>query len=322
MLRKIAGIVALFVVAATAASAQVNVRGQLLYPDGDVPVTHIRFYLTSDDGRVNEYRYTDSTGRFILERLSGLVSYTITVEGDEQNFDRTTYSFVPSYESTPRVTLRPLSRRVVTSGPTVTAASAYKPQPQAAEWHKAALKEIEKQQFAEAEILLRKAAEKDPKFAGALTDLGALLMRTSRYTEAEPFLRKALTADPKFTHALLNLGATLNHLKRFAEAVTPLRDALRSEPGLVSGHLHLGVALVEIERFEEAEKHLLRATKEPGEEEIPGQLYLGKLYGRTGKFEAGIAALETYLQKAPNAANADEVRGLISRMKKELSARM
>src|SRR5260370_11812276 len=62
---------------APGASAQVDVRGQILFPDGNTPNEVIRFYLTSDDGRVNEYRYSDSNGRFILERLSNRVSYPI-----------------------------------------------------------------------------------------------------------------------------------------------------------------------------------------------------------------------------------------------------
>ena len=124
------------------ALGQVNVRGQILLPDGDLPRENVRFFLTSDDGRINEIRFTDSNGRFILERLSGMVSYTIVVESDGTIYDKTTYSFMPSYEVAPRITLRPLAHAVVTSKPTVSAASGYKPDPKTAELHNAALKEI------------------------------------------------------------------------------------------------------------------------------------------------------------------------------------
>jgi cytochrome c-type biogenesis protein CcmH/NrfG len=119
----------------------------------------------------------------------------------------------------------------------------------------------------------------------------------------------------------LNLGITLNHLNRHIEAIPPLREALRLEPSWAASHLHLGVALVETDQFEEAERALLLAAKSTGPEEVAAHLYLGKLYARTGDFPKGIAELETYLQKAPSAMNADEVRSLIARMKREPRAR-
>ena len=40
---------------------------------------------------MNEYRYTDSNGRFILERLNNRISYTMTVDADGQSFGTTHY---------------------------------------------------------------------------------------------------------------------------------------------------------------------------------------------------------------------------------------
>ena len=40
---------------------------------------------------MNEYRYTDSNGRFILERLNNRISYTMTVDSDGQSFGTTQY---------------------------------------------------------------------------------------------------------------------------------------------------------------------------------------------------------------------------------------
>ncbi len=306
---------------ATSARAQ-TVRGQILYPDGDVPKENSRFFVSSGDGHINkDIRFTDSNGRFILERLSGMVSYTITIESDGTNYDKTIFSFMPSFETAPRITLRPLTRKVVTSTPTVSAASGYKPDPKAAELHEAALREIQKQKYDAAEKLLHQAIAKDPKFPAPLVDLGALYMQAGKYPEAEKSLRQALEADPKSTLALLNLGITLNRMKQFPAAAVPLREALRLQPGLVAAQLHLGIALVETDQLDEAGKYLTRVAKSGGDEETMAQLFLGKLYARTGEFDKGIASLETYLQKSPNASNAGEVRGLIGRMKKELTAR-
>ncbi len=306
---------------ALTAAAQVNVRGQFLLPNGDVPQHNIQFTLTSGDGRVNEIRYSDSNGRFVLERLSGLVDYTIRVDSDNSTYGNTDHNFQPGQSAQLRVTLRPLVRKPSSPAATLSAASGYKPVREAANAHEAALKEITKQQFEAAEANLRKAISLDPKFAAPMIDLGALLMQQKRYSEAEQILRQALEADPKSVLANLNMGVTLNRQSKFADAMPYLREALRLEPGLVAAHLNLGIALVETDQFAEAEAELVRAARTPGAEEIGALLYLGKLYARTGEFAKGIAALESYLAKSPGAPNTADVRSLIDRMRRELAAK-
>lgn len=304
---------------ATGVAAQ-TVRGQFLFSHGDLPNEPVGFYLSSTDGRVNELRYSDSNGRFILERLSGQMAYTIEVTGDGRLYGNTSYEFYPSRTGVIRVTLNPPAPKKGTPPGTVSAASGYRPKPEAEELHDAAMKDVEQEKWDAAETKLRKAIEKDPQFLAPVIDLGALLMQEKKYPEAEQVLRRALAVDAKSYLALLILGTALNHQDKFAEGVPFLREALRLQPGLVAGHLQLGIALVETDKFAEAEKELQRAVA-GGSEEIAGQLYLGKLYARTGDFAKGVAALENYLRKAPNASNAGEVKALIERMKKEMAAR-
>lgn len=321
MVKKIAAGLAFLLMLASSAAAQVNIRGQLLLPNGGLPSEPVRFRLTSEDARIDELRYTDSNGRFILERISDRVYYTVFVEGDGSLFGDTTYSFLPTVNGVVRVTLNPARRKPAASGFSISAASGYKPLPRAADLHSKAMSELKKNRLGPAEELLRQAVEADPKFAGAFNDLGALLMQQGKYAEAEKTLSQALQADPKSIYALLNLGITLNHLGKFSEAIETLREALRLEPHLVTAHLHLGIALVETDQFQEAGAELTRALKSPGEHIALGQLYLGKLYARTGDFQKAIEALNLYLEKAPTASNANEIRALIERLKRESAAR-
>ncbi len=312
------GLASLVMLGAPPAAAQADVRGQILFPDGDLPSEPIRYSLTRDDGQVNELGFTDSNGRFVLPRLSDKISYTLSVNGDGSTYGNTTYSFVPTHLMHIRVTLNPPPRRSNSprSAPrfAVSAASGYKPASRAAALYERGMKEVEKKRYDAAEGLLRQAAAADPKFLAPWNDLGVVLMQKGKYAEAEKVLRQALAADSKSIHALLNLGITLNHLGRFADAQSPLREGLRLEPGLVAGHAQLGVALVETDQFSDAEKELTRAAKSAGAQEVVVQLYLGKLYARTGDFERSVAALHSYLRLVPHAANAAEVRELIQRM--------
>lgn len=302
------------------AIAQVDVRGQVMLPDGNLPTASIRFYFTSDDGRVNEIRYTDSNGRFVLERLSNRIGYAISVDGDGASYGASRYSFMPAYEQVVRFTLNPLPRKSAVSRSTVSAASGYKPDPKAIALYERAMKEIRKKHKDAGERLLREAVAADPKYPAPLNDLGVLLMVKKNYQEAEKVLQQALQADPKSLHALLNLGITLNHLGKYQDAIAPLREAARLEPGLVAAHQHLGIAFVETDQFAQAEKELDRAAKSPHADKGVVQLYRGKLYARTGDFDKSIAAFNAYLENAPQSAQAGDVRALIARMQ-ELKAK-
>jgi Flp pilus assembly protein TadD len=303
---------------AGAADAQ-TVRGQIFMPDGSPPRFPITFYLTSTDGLVtNEVRFTDSNGRFILERLNGQVEWIITVESDRQTYEKTEYRFLPSTQAPVRFFLKELPRKEPEKS--VIAASP-KPRPPALIAYEAAMKKIQEDKLEEAEKLLHEAVAANPELPEAHIALGALRIQQKKLGEAEKHLRRGLELDPKSAFGQMNLGIVMDRTDRFAEAIPPLREAIRLNRDLTSPHLYLGVALVETDQFEEAERELNEAASVTGLEEILRHLYLGQLYARTGRYEKSIPAFETYLQKAPKAPNAAEVRALIDRMKQALASK-
>src|SRR5207245_9906305 len=149
------------------------------------------------------------------------------------------------------------------------------------------------------------------EYRAPLNEPGVLMMQKKNYAEAEKVFQQALGADPKSVHALLNLGITRVHLAKYEGAADPLREALRLEPGLVAAHQNLGAALVETDQFDEAQSELLRAAKSPDADQAMVQLYLGKLYARTGDFDNSIASFNNDLDNATKADNVHDVRDLI-----------
>jgi len=303
-------------------NAPVSVYGQILLPGGGLPNTPIRFELQDNTGMLHDLRFTDSNGRFILERLTPRVGYTIIVESDNESYGLTRYEFTPGMGADPRFYLNPLPARRTPKPATISANAGYSPDPKIVEFHDKAMKLYLAGQKGEAEALLRQATGADSKYAVAFNDLAVILMRDRRYAEAEAIFRKGLEADPKSVVLLVNLGSDLVHAGKYVEAVAPLREALRLKPDLGEAHLQLAAALVETDQLVEGELELMAAANAKGPNDTGVLLYVGKLNARKGNFAKAIEAFNSYLKVAPpDSPNAPAVRAAVQKMQEEMAKR-
>ncbi|HLW97748.1 MAG TPA: tetratricopeptide repeat protein [Candidatus Acidoferrales bacterium] len=300
------------------ASAQVitrttDVHGQIFLPDGNTPTESIRFELRGTDGSY-DLRFTDSHGRFILERLISDISYTIFVPSNETVWGDTQIEFIPDQFADPRFYLAPLT----VSKPA--RPSPYKPKPQVEGWHDDGIKAFQEGKAEEAEKLLRQATDADPKYATAFNDLGVILMREHKYPNAEQVFRKGLEATPKSATLLENLGIDLVHQAKYEDAIPPLKESLLLQPTRGEAHLQLGAALVETGKFSEAEAELLAARRNKGADEAGLDLYLGKLYASTGEFPKALEAFDAYLKLVPqDSPSRPTIIATMQRMRQEMA---
>ena len=85
---------------------------------------------------------------------------------------------------------------------------------------------------AEAERTLRVLAQRRPKDPVVLNNLGALYLRVGRLPEAEAVLRKAVDLDPKGFEARANLAGVLERRRDWAGALKIFEGLLSgAEPG-------------------------------------------------------------------------------------------
>ncbi len=79
----------------------------------------------------------------------------------------------------------------------------------------------------EAELLIRKAIDLDPKDPIGYSNLGGILKAFGKLSEAELLLRKAIDLNPKDTAAFSNLGGILKNIGRHQEALIFINKAFK-----------------------------------------------------------------------------------------------
>ncbi len=128
---------------------------------------------------------------------------------------------------------------------------------------------------------LEQTAKQSPKNAAAWISLGNALMDSTRYGEAVEAYQKALALDPKNVDVRVDMGTCLKNSGRPQLAVEEYRKAIKLNPNHLYAHRNMGVVLA----FDLKDKK--EATKE----------------------------FEKYLELAPNAPDAGEIRQMVQNLK-------
>ncbi len=129
--------------------------------------------------------------------------------------------------------------------------------------------------------MLEQAVKQSPKNAAAWTALGNALMDSNRFSEAVDAYQKALALDPKNVDVRVDMGTCLKNSGRPQLAVEEYRKAIKINPNHIYAHRNMGVVLA----FDLKDKK--EAVKE----------------------------FEKYLELAPNAPDAGEIRQMVQNLK-------
>lgn len=134
--------------------------------------------------------------------------------------------------------------------------------------------------WASALTLWSDAAEKSPKKARPLNNLGLAFEEKGRMEEAEKVYRQALLNNPDNVEVLVNLGALLGKTNRTGEALVILKKAIEIKPDLTSGYVNLGNVYLMRKDFKAAEEEyrqvLARQANQAGTWASLGDALLGQ----------------------------------------------
>lgn len=155
---------------------------------------------------------------------------------------------------------------------------------------------------------LQRAVQTAPEFAAAWNQLGTIAYQSRRYSDAENNFRRALDADPAAFEPLVNLGGVLLNLGRPGAALEYNRRAVARRGNDALANSQLGLTYFLLNDPGQAEKYLKIAVQiDPAHFSHP-QLILAQIYLQRGDRESAIAALRDFLERHPDAQDADAVR--------------
>jgi len=113
----------------------------------------------------------------------------------------------------------------------------------------------------QAEKLARELVIAAPGYAKAHNLLGAALKAGRKLTEAEAVLHKAMELDPRDGETTVNLAGTLAEQLKYEAAETLFRQLLVARPDFASAHEGYGKLCVDRRRYATANEHLTRAVE-------------------------------------------------------------
>ncbi len=174
-----------------------------------------------------------------------------------------------------------------------------------------------------AEKNFQKAVEIDPAYAQAWSHLGEVLQKESRPTEARAAWEKAVAADPKYIRPYIQLAMLDLAEKRPEDAATIAGQAVAMKPlEFPELYFYNAVANYNLKHLDVAEISARRATELDARHEIPrAELLLGSVLLAKGDRAGGLQHFKKYLELAPKAQDAEQVRKAIAQFEAPGDAR-
>lgn len=175
--------------------------------------------------------------------------------------------------------------------------------------------------WADAQKSLERAVALYPEYAQAWCDLGEALHSQSKGTEARAAWQHAIQADPKYLKSYLQMARLDLEEHRMEDALATTNRALEQNPIEYPGiYFFNAVANFNLKRFDAAEKSARQAIEHDGTHEIPrAESLLGAVLAYRGELREAITHFNRYLEFAPNATDAAEVKAQIAALENRVS---
>ncbi len=295
-----------------------SVVGTVLGPSGRPLAGRVRVTISTMTRGARSFT-TDENGNFAFRGLP-TGSYTVSIDKEEE-FKPVSHAvdirnFAGAPPATITLSIRLEYKESAEGRPAVVNAELADVPQKALLNYNTALEHAKKNEHSRAIVLLKLAVEDHPTFGLAFNELGVQHLRVSQLEEADAAFEKALNLQPNAFAALINRGIVNVLLERYGEAVPLLRKAIALNEQSAVGHYFLGQAYANLGLFDQAEKELLLSIQIGREEMKEAHRILAIIYNSKGAPALAAAQLETYLKLNPTAADREQLRETIIKLRK------
>jgi tetratricopeptide (TPR) repeat protein len=185
-----------------------------------------------------------------------------------------------------------------------------------------AINALKKNKEAEGQKELEKAVELYPKYAAAWFDLGTVYERNKRVEDARNAYAKSLEADPKFIKPYMQLAGLAAREQKWQEVADSTDRVIKLNPFDYPGaYFYNSVAHYNLQNIDAAEKSAREGLKQDESHRIPKLAHiLGVILAQKNDLTGAAENMKAYLQFAPNATDAEQVRKQLSEVERLSSA--
>ncbi len=274
--------------------------------------------LYTESGDLVSRQTVQSNGRYRFVNLTD-GRYQIVVEVENSEVARFPVDFSSPLKAEVRQDLefqwRDLSGAAKTG--IVSAADKYdRPAKNVAAFSKAS-EAMEKKNYDQAIVLLRKIVENDPKDFPAWNTLATAYFIQKNFDDAEKAYVQALNAHPDYALALLSLGRLRITLKNYEGAIETLTKAVKVQPTSPETNYFLGESYLQIKKGSLAVGYLNEAIRLDPQGMAEVHLRLAALYHGAGLKDNAAAEYEQFLKKRPDYPDRKKLEKYIADNKKQ-----
>ncbi|HKW99638.1 MAG TPA: tetratricopeptide repeat protein [Bryobacteraceae bacterium] len=175
-----------------------------------------------------------------------------------------------------------------------------------------------KNKIPEAQKDLEKAVAAYPPFAAAWYELGRIHENQNQMADARECYAKALNADAKFVSPYLQLALISARDKKWQDVADETSRLVKLNPvDFPQAFYYNSVANYNLRRFDAAEASAREAQKLDPAHRMPNvEHILGAILYEKKDYTGAAEQMRSYLQLAPNAADAGQVRSQLSELEK------
>jgi len=286
------------------------IEGQVSLPDGR-PAPHALVTLTASGAR--RQTYSGEEGRFEFPAMeAGSYSLTATTVGNiqlESDTVDTNTNRTATNKLNVHLVLRDAEATIRSKPRIITAAEAAQRVPKEA--RKAFQQGVKLKQEGERDKALlqfSKAIDLFSEYFQAFSERGDLYVVQRKLNEAAMDFAVALRIDPQYGPALRGSGYCKLEKKEFARAIDDFERSISAEPENANTYLLLGIAYLELDQREPARRALEKALSFRTQSVPRAHIHLANLYALEHQYQQAADQLRMYLDAAPAAPDAKEMR--------------